>query len=359
MAMLLREDRVGPLRSLRGARRLLALAAAATVLVSLISSPATAVTLSKIANVASLTRLVTNCNGQLLTSLIPPAGFGLPFSELQGISDASPGVLRVESSDLQWVPATCASDTNSPTSTPEIAPSPDNIPASGEIPSHAWSGFDTDSSGGTYHAVEMEWLVPSVPSARVKRVSNTWAGFGGCAGNGDLLVQAGTESDQNADGTVHYYPWWEACPINNIQPITSFAVAPRDDMFVYIDHSGYGQAEILLIDYTKNKSIDFYTTWGPAYTIGRQADWILERPSVGGVHPYLAPINSGTYITLMDMYAIADGSSSLTPLGDLRRFFFYMYNCSNTTRMAHTGGISADGTAVPVYFDSSGDNNQC
>jgi Peptidase A4 family len=350
-----RESQVGSSARIM-ARLLWVLAAIAALSVSL-GGRVRAVTPWKVASVASLRQVVTDCNGQSLTSLIPPAGFGMPLSQFGRASGAtSPDVQKAESPNIHWLPVSCGANPDGAIS----APSPgSNIPASGEIDWHYWSGFQTDSTGGTYHAVEMEWKVPSVSSARVKRVSSAWTGLGGCSSNGDILVQTGTESDQNADGSVTYYPWWESCKINGIQRITAFNVHAHDDVFGSVIHSGYGQANIILTNLTTGAGVNFYTTWSTTYTIGGKGDWVLERAKVSGTHPYLAPINSGTYVTFQEMYGQANGSNYFYPLGSLKRYYIYMWTCSWATRMAHTGTISADGTSVAVYFDSSGDNNVC
>lgn len=357
--MLLITSRAARLGSFRPCGRLFALTATAALTVSLINSPATAVTPSKVASVASLRTVVSDCNGQQLTSLIPPAGFGLPISQLGGSSkETSPGVQAAESPNIKWLPATCAASPNDSSSPLSVVSSPDNVPASGELDTQAWSGETTDSAGGNYDAVQMAWYVPSVPSAAVRRVSSLWTGLGGCSNSSDLLVQAGTESNENADGTVTYYPWWEACPMNAQQRITSFNISPRDHMSAYVEHTGYGQAFIGITDFTRSVGTGFYVHW-TGYIIGGRADWILERTSYGGRHPYLAPINSGTYSRLFYLYAEHNGSNSWVPLITLRRYYVYMWTCSYTTRMAHTGSILSDGASVAVYFDSSGDNDLC
>jgi hypothetical protein len=80
-------------------------------------------------------------------------------------------------------------------------------------------GFQFDRSG--FQAVQGSWTIPDVNplcgSDCCYEYSSMWVGLGckeGCtAGSGDVLFQAGTESDNNTSNQFgkQYYAWWQRC----------------------------------------------------------------------------------------------------------------------------------------------------
>jgi hypothetical protein len=172
--------------------------------------------------------------------------------------------------------------------------------------SYNWSGFELRSSPFTYINVSANWSVPPVviPEVGKQTYSSLWVGLDGDGVGGDTLakrdlVQDGTESDASDFGGVfaaNYYAWTELVPT---QPTAQeqFSVNPGDAIFAHVwvgDSSGnqdlYGLNYWFFIeDITQQQAARFsmpYSNIDP-FT-GSEAEWIMERPTVGGGLPDLS-----------------------------------------------------------------------
>jgi hypothetical protein len=163
-----------------------------------------------------------------------------------------------------------------------------------------WSGLEAHSTTKrTYSAVDGTWNVPVIAVASSDGqpdYSSFWVGLDG-DGTSDL-VQAGTEQDgQEFLGILFtdYYAWSELLP-NQPTEQELFSVNPGDEIQVEVwigtgsgapNASGkYGSFRIT--DVTQSQESKFYVPLAGTYYNGTEAEWIMERPTVGGSLPELA-----------------------------------------------------------------------
>ncbi len=137
-----------------------------------------------------------------------------------------------------------------------------------------WSGY-AETAGAPYTQATANWTVPSVSSSSSATYSSDWVGIDGFK-NSDL-IQTGTESDYYS-GRAHYDAWWEILPAPETV-ISTITVSPGNKMQANIVKDSTTDWTITITDVTTGKS--FSTT--QVYTgPGASAEWIVERPEVGG-----------------------------------------------------------------------------
>jgi hypothetical protein len=150
-----------------------------------------------------------------------------------------------------------------------------------------WSGFvDVNEAGLVFQNLSYiyaYWIVPiaqlafGVSSENV--YSSQWVGFDGWE-SPDVL-QAGTEADV-IGGATNYDAWFEWYP-NFESEIGGFSVSPGDVMFVEVWNTSSTVGNAYLENLTNDTSVSFQFD-APSGTslVGDSAEWIFERPSVGG-----------------------------------------------------------------------------
>lgn len=163
----------------------------------------------------------------------------------------------------------------------------------GSASSYNWSGY-VDFSGASsygpssYYYLYSDYIVPPARQAFGACTgswdySSSWVGIDGW-GSSDVL-QAGSESDAYcyAGSTAQYYSaWYEWYPYGEVR-IGSFPISPGDELFVEVWHSSQTQGYAYLVDYNKNQAVSIgFTAPAGTYLLGNSAEWVVERPSVGG-----------------------------------------------------------------------------
>jgi hypothetical protein len=155
-----------------------------------------------------------------------------------------------------------------------------------------WSGYNLGflSDGRKqFTQVSGNWTVqtPSKHTAGVNEYSVTWVGIGGgcidqnCFVVDGTLIQAGTGSYISSTGVRSYFAWWEIIP-GPILQIANFPVSAGNQMFVVIKQTILG-SEVWTILLRNLSTAQTYKTT-VAYASSRlTAEWIEERPSVGGL----------------------------------------------------------------------------
>jgi Peptidase A4 family len=152
--------------------------------------------------------------------------------------------------------------------------------------SQNWSGFvDVNETGLVFKGlsyINAYWIVPIAQPAFGSSgdvYSSQWVGFDGWS-SADVL-QAGTEADfiggsPNYDAWIEWYPNYESA-------IGGFSVSPGDVMFVEVWNSSSTVGNAYLADLTNNTAVSFQFD-APLGTslVGDSAEWIFERPGVGG-----------------------------------------------------------------------------
>jgi hypothetical protein len=209
------------------------------------------------------------------------------------------------------------------------------LSATSQANTNNWSGFDLKNAPNevpvsTYDMVQGNWYVPAVSDAVLGQTTYSvlWVGLDGdngvcpkhCPGNGSSsdLWQAGT-GQQITESVFYlrgrplyfiitsYYAWSEFVPLQSIEELPNFNVAPGDQMYVAAWVGNPGQAASLsgaygiafVEDITQGEFTYVYTCRGTVVNgacttqnqtaiLGYQAEWIMERPYEGGVLPDLA-----------------------------------------------------------------------
>ena len=179
------------------------------------------------------------------------------------------------------------------------------------VNSSNWSGYALVGGSPEFDAIEGYWVVPSVDYqfGGDGGYSSEWVGIDGY-GSSDV-VQAGTEQD-SIGGYTNYHAWFEFYPFDYEQAISTstFPVAPGDAVYVYVSatHSGsYIVGRFYLYNANTHLSVSYTDTRPNWYFQGNSAEWIMERPTVGG---YLYDMPNFAYAYMDNGWAFRLGSGS-------------------------------------------------
>jgi hypothetical protein len=150
-----------------------------------------------------------------------------------------------------------------------------------------WSGFvDENEAGLPFHNlsyIEAFWIVPvaqlAFGASNENVYSSQWVGFDGW--DSPDVLQAGTEADV-INGIPNYDAWFEWYP-NSESEIGGFSVSPGDVMFVEVWNTSSTVGNAFLENLTTDTAVSFQFDAPPGTSlVGDSAEWIFERPSVGG-----------------------------------------------------------------------------
>jgi Peptidase A4 family len=158
-----------------------------------------------------------------------------------------------------------------------------------------------------YDWIAATWHVPFVTSEPgIKTYSALWVGLDG-DGTTDL-VQAGTEQDATNVNLgfiqftlTNYYAWTEFLPQQQTEQVLSnFTVSPGDEIFAEVSVGGADGSlslngafgRFFIMNMSTGAFASLSTARGGTKVSGREAVWIMERPTVGGVLPDLANYGS-------------------------------------------------------------------
>jgi len=156
-----------------------------------------------------------------------------------------------------------------------------------------WSGY-VDQSGATrygsssFYFTVNEMVVPVAEQAYGACTGgwdygSAWNGIDGW-GSGDVL-QAGFEFDAYCSiftKASYYSAWYEWYPYGEVR-ISSLPVSPGDDIFVEVWHTSSTQGYAYLVNYNTDKAVEVgFTAPSGHALIGNSAEWVVERPTVGG-----------------------------------------------------------------------------
>ena len=160
-----------------------------------------------------------------------------------------------------------------------------------------WSGIVENGGTGQFaYWVAGEWLVPSVYTdiADSPAYSSVWDGIDG-SGSGDV-IQNGTEQDAYSlpfFGSLNFYSaWYEFFPDGGSTTLPNFNVSPGDEIYAVswlcYDNIGQRYGCYYMQNLTQGEATPVYSELGaqPALFQGNSAEFVLERPTVGGsLHP--------------------------------------------------------------------------
>jgi hypothetical protein len=148
-----------------------------------------------------------------------------------------------------------------------------------------WSGaVDFSPKGKPYRWVAGQWTVPNphAPGSGSFYASE-WVGIDGW-GSSDVL-QAGTETEviEVLWFTIaSVYAWWEWYPAGEVA-ITNLPVSAGDVMYCLICVNSTTSASVYFSNQSAGISTSFTITAPSGTTLqGNVAEWVVERPTVGG-----------------------------------------------------------------------------
>lgn len=166
--------------------------------------------------------------------------------------------------------------------------------------SYNWSGYVDFSGATSYGSSSFYYLVSDFVVPVAEQASGTctggwawgsaWSGIDGW-GSPDVL-QAGIEFDAYCSGSgstraSYYSAWYEWYPYGEVR-LSNLPIAPGDDVFVEVWHTSSTQGYAYLVNYNTNQSVQVGFTAYPGYPlVGNSAEFVVERPTVGGSLPTL------------------------------------------------------------------------
>jgi hypothetical protein len=159
-----------------------------------------------------------------------------------------------------------------------------------------WSGsvVTVPNSGDSFKWIEGRWTVPNVYSSSTGNwdYAAEWIGIDGW-GSGDVL-QAGTETDVLfLGGSTQrecnaWWEWYHPGDLGEVQ-ISNFPVSPGDVMWCMVCVISPTSGSFYLRNVSSGDSTSFTMNAAPGVSlVGNCAEWIVERPTVGGSLPSLA-----------------------------------------------------------------------
>lgn len=172
-----------------------------------------------------------------------------------------------------------------------LQPTTSSIPTTLGSTSYNWAGLD--QIGTDLTSVEASWKAPSFthPAASNRSIAE-WVGLGGIQSR--ALIQVGTITSPNGNGTASTTVFWEKLPRPAIQTVT---IPTGSTVTAKISPAGTDQWRLTLtVQGQSSPLINKLVTLSPraAAAVETSADWITEAPSTQhGVSP-LAPVASTT-----------------------------------------------------------------
>ncbi len=175
----------------------------------------------------------------------------------------------------------------------EIKHGPHKAAAGSNGTSTNWSGYvllnsQTSLTSASFYYLIADYVVPVAEQAfgactGSYDYSSSWIGIDGY--NSSDVLQAGTEADAYCSGTTkatYYAAWYEWYPLGEVR-IGSFPVSPGDDMFVEVWSTSATAGHAYIVNYNTNQSVNLAFSAPSGTTLkGNSAEWVVERPSVGG-----------------------------------------------------------------------------
>jgi hypothetical protein len=241
-----------------------------------------------------------------------------------------------------------------------------------------WSGYvvgassdgDSSSAATTFKTVTGSWVEPTAKCSSSATYSAFWVGLGGADGK-EALEQDGTEANCDADGTAHYYAWYELVPKAPVR--ADLAVHPGDHMTATTTVDGHDVTETIVNHTTGQTYSKTLTMSNPDVAT---AEWIAEAPSqcqTGATNCTALPlsnfgkvsftsagatdssgqtgtISSGDWATAALSLNSSDSSSGLGAMGDS---YSYSYGYGGYGGYSDSGSAST-GSATPSSLTDGG-----
>jgi hypothetical protein len=184
-----------------------------------------------------------------------------------------------------------ARHTHPPMPAGQATVTPSLVPADGHGYTSNWAG-NVDHNA-LYTDAEAQWVVPgAVGPIGYRAYSNAWVGvsLGGTLENPDYthpIVQAGSESDFFGSSAQLPFAWFEVWPQIQTEQLTDLVGIAGHLLFVHVAFTTDGHMGFHIVD--ESRGIDRrYSKYYPGTRPDGHAEFIVERPTVGGILPALA-----------------------------------------------------------------------
>lgn len=210
-----------------------------------------------------------------------------------------------------------------------------------------WSGYYTSSGYNQWDAVEGAFVQPTDMSQSANKFESSWVGLGGV--NSGALIQDGTQMNAG-----QYSAWYEylgnggaGVPEINFDNIS---VNPGDEIYAYTSYdASTGNAYFFVEDETDGTSQSTTVNLGSDYYDGSTAEWINERPEVGGSLAQLANYGSQTW-TGAEAFDVT--SNAYDDLGNVSNCAIDM--CSSSGQLLSCAGSLQSPTSFTDTWCASG-----
>jgi Peptidase A4 family len=237
-----------------------------------------------------------------------------------------------------------------------------------------WSGYVVTAGSDPFKAdktyIFASFTVPVAQQAFGRCSSSAvhaseWIGIDG-SGSADVL-QAGIKTSatcKSGKTTGSYVAWYEWFPEDEID-IKNFHIYPGDVIYVYVWNKSSTEGHYFLEDVTTNKSssLSFKAPKG-THLVGNSAEWIVERPSIGGkdatLANYVAQAWLACHVLLHDgtVYSSADvnggNSESLTMTDDKKDISFADTTANDGLTYVNPNGNTSFWTGTGLWFFDEG-----
>jgi hypothetical protein len=234
--------------------------------------------------------------------------------------------------------------------TPGLTHKPVDPVSATSTTSQYWSGYVAPLQSTALYS-SISWTEPTMSSAPAGTSTQmaSWTGLGSGSSASNELVQAGTEQDQTPTAQTPYF-FYELYPYEAEIKVSGIYVAPGDSLTVLVYFTTI--THVATFDFynnTRNQYVSVSQSL-PAFHayIGAQAEWIVERPEVGGAPSALGQF---TQISVSNARFQTDASGTVLNAASVNTNKWTLTNAAGTP-LATPGAIGA-GTFSVTFLRSS------
>ncbi len=232
--------------------------------------------------------------------------------------------------------------------------------AQSELASPIWSGYIAASSISNPQPVvdfvNGSWIVQSVAPSKISTYSCQWVGIGGTLSGDQTLIQVGTESD-SSNGAINYYAWYELVNANSVEsPLDRnlYPIYANDVISAYVISTGTLNQWMIGLTDSRDKTMVWHWDKTVTYSSSQNsADWIEERPKLGGQLTTLADFGTASFgqaYTAQSGTSYARVGGTFAPIGSLTYASVTMHTTQDPSSpvLASPSALSGDGTSFTV-----------
>jgi len=225
--------------------------------------------------------------------------------------------------------------------------------AYGSTQSLNWAGYAVVVRSGEVNAAYGSWIVPSLSCSKSTTYAAFWVGIDGY--NDSTVEQTGVLGEC-AHGSAVYAAWYEFYPASPVYAPSSDVVKPGDTMYANVTYvSSSGCFVTVLKDITEGWSYK-----SPCTTVSgaarSSAEWITERPAIGGSLTTLANFGKAyyglDYTSVSNTNVVVINGVTYTIGASPNYVAITMVNNKGAT-LATPSSLSTDGTSFYVSYTSS------